>query len=229
LKLFLAQWFEGFHEFHLSHRGTGEAHAFKVWDLDAGEAFLSPEETLSLFHQAAEILTSYLDVDSFKEIYPWHHAAGDFVLCRQEAGVEVRMITVRGYRALSEFGSDPKEKWIGIAHFFLNLTLRMRIDRLDGTGELVWAGPECLGGVVSGFLAAWDRKAKKTPSLPSTEDVLLLFSSFTPEEWLPLAELVLQNGLVEEDELHFLPPQLDEHIISLTRFLREEAAKGIRA
>jgi hypothetical protein len=220
LKVFIAEWFEGFQEFHLSRPSAGDTPIVKVWDVRTDESFLDAQETLSLYHQAAAILTAYVDPESFSQIYPWHHAAGDFVLKRRQEGVELRLITVRGYMPLMSIESGFSDGWIPIVHFFLNLSLRMRLDRLDGTGDMVWAVPACLRGVVSGFLEMWEQKAKKDPGLPRAPQVLEVLRSFTPEEWSSLADLVLVDGLVEADEMQFIQLRLEEHAVSLCEVLR---------
>jgi len=222
LKAFIAEWFEGFHEFHLSRQFAEDTPIIRVWDVRTDESFLDARETLSLYHQAAAILTAHFDTESFSQIYPWHHAAGDFVLKRRQKGVELRLITVRGYLPLVYIESGSSEKWIPIVHFFLNLSLRMRLDRLDGTGDLVWASPACLHGVVSGFLEIWEQKAEEDSALPRAPQVLEMLRSFTPEEWSSLADLVLVDGLVETDEMEFIQLQLGAHVVSLWKVLKQE-------
>jgi len=133
----------------------------------------------------------------------------------------VRLITVRGYQPLMSVGDDPSEKWIPLMHFFLNLSIRMRLDRLDGTGDLVWAEPDCLHGVVSGFLETWQQKAEKHSDLPQASELRDVLRSFAPEEWLFLSDLVLADGLMEAEELEFLQPRLEEHMTSLWGVLRQ--------
>jgi hypothetical protein len=220
LKAFIAEWFEGFQEFHLSRPVAGVTPVVRVWDVGTEESFLTAQETLSLYHQAAAILTVYLDPKSFSQIYPWHHAAGDFVLKRRQQGIELRLITVRGYVPLVSIESESSDKWIPIVHFFLNLSLHMRLDRLDGTGEMVWASPACLPGVVSGFLESWEQKAKMDSALPKALEVLEVLRSFTPEEWSSLGDLVLVDGLVEADEIKFFQLRLEEHAVSLCEVLK---------
>jgi hypothetical protein len=220
LRAFIAEWFEGFHEFHLSRKSVGESPGIKVWGVRNSESFLDAHETLLLYSQASAILTAYFDAYSFQQIYPWHHAAGDFILKKQQDGVELRLITVRGYRPLLTLEPGGMDKWIPIVHFFINLSLRMRLDRLDGTGEMVWANSACLHGVVSGFLKKWEQKAKDDPGLPAAPQVLEVLRSFTHEEWLPFAGLVLDDGLVEADEFQFIQPRLEEHVVSLCEVLK---------
>lgn len=212
LRLFLAEWFEGFHEFHLTRPHGSEAQRIRVWYLDKGKDLLSPDQSLSLYREASVILTHFLDGKSFQQIYPWHHAAGDFILKPLPGRVELRMVTARDYRCLVSQESIHQEPWIAIIHFFTNLTFRMRLDRLEGTGELAWAGPECLPAVVEGFLHSWAEKRERNPLLPSSGEVLEVLRQFTLEEWTPLAELIVDDGLVEAAERSYLLSRLEEHV-----------------
>ncbi|GLI34403.1 hypothetical protein [Desulforhabdus amnigena] len=215
LKIFMAEWFEGFHEFHLSMEPQQEQPVIKVWGLEEGDTVLRTDQALALYQHASAILTAYLDPASFRQIYPWHHAAGDFILKQTPNGIQLRLVTARDYRALISLGADPEEKWVALVHFFFNLTLRMRMDRLDGTGKRAWAPPESLSGVLSGFLESWSEKARLDPSLPPAEDVLHLLRRFTPREWISLGEVVLEDGMVETDELDFLSYHMAEHVSAL--------------
>jgi hypothetical protein len=221
LKLFLTEWFNDYHEFHLSQREGGRTPIIKIWNLEKGENFLDTERTHFLYHQAAAILTAYLDEQTFEQIYPWHHAAGDFVVRQQGEKVKLKMVTARDYRCLFSPGADPEERWLALVHFFFNLTIRMRLDRLDGTGEYAWANPDCLRGVLRGFLEAWNQKAMKNPSLPPSREMLDFVRSFSPREWHFIAELIFKDALVEADEISFLQQHLEEHIASLRWALKE--------
>ena len=221
LRSFIAEWFEGYHEFHLRLPGPESSPSIEVWDGHENRPILNSEESRSLYHQASSILTAHYDPESCNQIYPWHHAAGDFILKRQATGLQVKLITVRGYLPLVTVGPDPLDQWLPLVHFFLNLSLRMRLDRLDGTGRLVWAGTECLQGVVSGFLEGWEQKAEKDAALPRRSGVMAVLRSFTAEEWLSLVFPVLEHGLEEADELEFIQPRLEEHVHSLFRAVRE--------
>jgi len=222
LKLFVAEWFEDYHEFHLSSHNAAPIPAISVWDSGSTCSRLGRVQSLSLYSRAAAILTYYLDGSSFQQIYPWHHAAGDFVVKRSGADIDLRLITVRDYRCLLSPGQSYKDLWIAIVHFFLNLSLRMRLDRFDGTGELAWAAPDCLRGILTGFLHSWAEKAPGYPHLPSSSEVLEVLRSFNAQEWLPLARLVVEDGLVEADEIEFLEPRLKDHVAAITEAVHED-------
>ena len=206
LKLFIAEWFENHHEFHLSANGEAEP-VVKVWG-DCGERKIIEREKIpELYAGAANILTSYLDVDSFCQIYPWHHAAGDFILDAAKEPPSLRLVTARGYRSLLSIESDRPDKMLGGLHFFVNLCIRLRLDRLDGVGEPAWAGPECLPGIIRGFSQAWETR-RKTVALPEAEEIFSLFQALSPEERLEFAQTVASDGMVEADEDDFLSARI---------------------
>lgn len=224
LQFFVAEWFEDFHEFHLTTQPK-EAHpVIQVWNADSTDSVLTREQTRSLYRCAAAILTTYLDERSFEQIYPWHHAAGDFVVRVEQGAIDLRLVTVRDYRCLLAPGPGCENILAAILHFFLNATMRLRLDRLDGTGALAWAGPDSLTGMTEGFLEAWAKKHRSTPHLPSCHEILQVMGAFTREDWLSLVPHVIDDGLVEAGEGEFLRPRAREHVIALCRALREAAA-----
>ncbi len=229
LELFFGEWFEGFHELHLSARGPEGALVLRMWNAEGGDRNLSVPQAHSFYRRAAGILTSYLDPDGFRQIYPWHHAAGDFIVRLGDGeDVDVRMVTARDYRCLVPVDSD--ELWIGIVHFFFNMTIRMRVDRLDGTGGLAWAVPDCLDGVIEGFLEAWGPKAAAGRAggegLPGAGDVLEVLRSFSPEEWQPLSEIIVGDGMVEAEEQDLLRARMESHIAELCAALEKPCGAG---
>jgi hypothetical protein len=160
LAMFLGDWFDGFHEFHLSPDPVEGREKICVWDEAGGVFFLDEAQTRSLYRKAACILTYYYNPLTFEQIFPWHHAAGDFVLRVDPGGLRLRLITVRGYAPMFRGVQLPlagearlAQVMAGLLIFLLNLSLRMRIDRLDGTGALAWAAGDALVPVWEGFLA----------------------------------------------------------------------------
>lgn len=181
LAFLLEDWFAGYHEFH--QNGTGQV---SLWDYDAGVRTLSSAQARELYRQAAALLTRYYHVATGASIGPWHHAAGDFVARVDASGVSTRLVTVRGYGASRDFSAagELAEK-LAVLAFFTNLTMRLRLDRVEGVGELVVAGPEVAEAAVDGFLdglAALDLE-------PQRRDGLLEFlGSFSAEELARAAE-----------------------------------------
>ena len=159
---FLGEWFQDYKEFHVT---AGNDHRqIVIWESDGSCRYLPEKSLLPVYREAARILTYYYNIETFEQVYPWHHAAGDFIVRAADGQFQVRLITVRGYSALTEFGADETEKKNHILPsllvFFFNLSLRMRLDRLDGTGEAVMLGDGVITATVDGFLDALDEKSK---------------------------------------------------------------------
>ncbi len=157
VNMFLGEWFEGFNEFHISKDPSDEKKRINVWVSEKGNLFLTAEQTLELYRQAAMILTCYYDVETFEQIFPWHHAAGDFVIKLINNKVKTRLVTVRQYASMFE-ENDSEDQDQGadlileaLLVFFLNLSIRMRLDRLDGVGEIVWSDDVAVEGTLKGF------------------------------------------------------------------------------
>ena len=155
-RMFLGEWFQGYNEFHISFDTEDEKYKIVVWDYVNGNYFLTTDQATNLYQQASGILTCYYNVETFEQISSWHHAAGDFVLkCRNDK-IDVKLITARQYRPMFEnngINKDPDMELIleALLVFFLNLTIRMRIDRLDGVGEIVWSDDTSVDGILKGF------------------------------------------------------------------------------
>ena len=79
MSFLLEDWFEGYHEFHISKDNEGKQQ-LKLWDFDHGYKNLSQEQSFEIYKKASKILTLYYDLEDFSQIFPWHHAAGDFVV-----------------------------------------------------------------------------------------------------------------------------------------------------
>jgi len=157
MAMFLADWFNGFHEFHLSINPRDGRQGMVVWDTQNEPFYLSDAQQVDVYHQVAYLLTRAYDPESTRQIYPWHHAAGDFVMRVSDASVALRLITVRQYAPTLGGGDgdlDDEARLMALLVFFLNLTLRNRIDRLDGTGDMAWAGSGAVAASVRGAIEA---------------------------------------------------------------------------
>jgi len=153
VKLFLGQWFDDFHEFHISMDPADQQYKIRVWHAGTAPGFLTSAETLELYRQIAMILTCCYDPKSFEQVFAWHHAAGDFIISRSGDSLRTRLITVRQYGALLENPDKNEDTLLEAMLFFLvNLSIRIRLDRLDGVGEVFWAGQPAVEGTVRGFM-----------------------------------------------------------------------------
>ena len=156
--MLLGHWFDGYHDLHLSQASPAAPPRLCVWDDNDGPIVLDMHQTRQLYHNAAVILTTFYNPVTYEQIYPWHHAAGDFIVRVDRPGLDLKLITVRNYAPL--FGHPgfederrPAEEVFldGLLVFLLNLSTRMRLDRLDGVGPLLWAPDETVAACVSGF------------------------------------------------------------------------------
>ena len=163
LPMFLGDWFDGFHEFHLTENNGEVEPGIVVWDGEADPCLLSENQEAALYRNMAMILTACYDPVTTHQIFPWHHAAGDFVVRLEKERTAVKLITVRGYRPMNRTGATPtneNEMLDMLQAFFLHLTLRMRLDRIDGVSEVAWAPDRCLTPVIEGFFQGLDLTAR---------------------------------------------------------------------
>ena len=107
-------------------------------------------------------------------------------------------------------------KMLALLLFFLHLTLQMRLDRIDGVGELVWAEGTILEDATKGFLEAVSGKGG-APSPPALHEIL---SSFSEDEWRQLLTEVLEVYTFSPEELELIHRHGDMHIEQLKQTLR---------
>ncbi len=115
LSLFLADWFEGFHEFHLSLDPLDGIQKLVLWDGSPRPNYLSRHQTRHVYIEISKILTLYYNPRTYDQIFPWHHGAGDFVVRVDGDRIEVRLVTVRQYGPLA----DPEDMSDGRGPHFL--------------------------------------------------------------------------------------------------------------
>ena len=150
-RLFLGQWFEGYHEFHLDRTAPGKDVRMIAWVPRRGVVTLTRQQIEAVYFQASRILTAYCNLQTFEQIGAWHHAAGDFVV-RLGPTVDLKLVTVRQYRPLfSGLDNDAEAVFQALLVFLLNMSVRMRIDRQAGTGELMWADEIAVPATIAGF------------------------------------------------------------------------------
>ena len=224
LSMLLSEWFEDYHEWHLSIDENDGRQKICIWDLQNGNRCALKEETFEIFRQASKILTLYYDTEDFNQIYPWHHAAGDFIVRTRESSIDVRLTTVREYQSIMDYLSeDTVNPMVAIVYFFLNLTIRMRLDKLDGVGETVWAGDFCVNATTEGFFDAIRiMESEGRYHLARPKDLLSLLKSFGKEEIRGLFH-PLYNWYQEGDPAEFqvIQANLRSHIRFLYHALQD--------
>lgn len=254
--MFLGEWLEGYHEFHYSMDSDSGTYRLMLWDREAGDRFLSGEEEFAIFAQAAMILTFYYDTRLFKEIFPWHHAAGDFVARINAHGdpqhapgsirkdrdshetvavpsipsssgifvphIQVKLITVRQYEARVALTTDSQQNArYALFLFLINLSIRMRLDRVDGVGETVWAGDRVLDATMQGFANALKTKAHLGHCTEEFVKEFFHFSAGTSlEDLTGLFQAVVESYDRDAPDVRVIREHLVDHVYSVYRRLQ---------
>jgi len=229
VSMFLGQWFEGYNEFHLSQEQADSSKKILAWDPACGGFFLSKNQTRKLYRQAAMILTFYYDVETFNQIFPWHHAAGDFVIKIKENEIDLKLITVRQYAPIFDNndrieGKDRNLKFIieGMLVFFLNLSIRMRLDRLDGVGDIVWSDDCAVEETLKGFYQALVLKPQILLIPAPQADFFLDYLSALPESQLYDLSLSIADAYnPAAPEVPVIKDHLKSHIACLYNSIKE--------
>jgi hypothetical protein len=220
----LAQWLEGYHEWHFHSAGARGTYAPCIWDTQEGVRFVSPEERFEIFKQAARILTLYYDVASGSQIRPWSHAAGDFVVKCSHGGLDVKLSSAREYGPALRFDESEKPKpLIALIYFLLDLSIGMRLDRCEGTGRVVWAGRQDLAAAITGFLDGMATKGEaKSGLLGPARDLAPFLRMFVPDEFMKLcSHLKEAYTCMDSETLDVVSRNLASHCEELCQILRE--------
>jgi hypothetical protein len=221
--MFLGQWFEGYHEFHISIDPKDQKPKILVWDDVRGRFFLSRGQMQKLYAEAAKILTCCYNMESFEQISAWHHGAGDFVVKIENDRLELKLVTVRQYAVIFENSNDAQTEPIkpqlilqALLVFFLNLSLHMRLDRFDGTGEMTWSDKTAVEATLIGCLEALSMK----PDIAELPDSALAcfiacLSSCTKEDLLDLLRSIVNRFNPQMLDLPLIKKNLSEHVETL--------------
>ena len=221
--MFLGQWFDGYHEFHISIDPADKRLKIKVWDDRRGRFFLTVEQSKILYARVSKILTEYYNLESFEQIFSWHHAAGDFIVKTEAEKLELKLISVRQYASIFGNQKQPTSGQINMELmlqamliFFLNLSIHIRLDRLDGIGEVVWSEPLAVEAALIGFLEALSMKPN-VPSLPDSP--LACFFAYlvscSQSDLLDLSESIVKRFNPQMPGLAIVEKNLPVHVETL--------------
>lgn len=223
LVMTLSEWFEGFHEWHFSKDpGPGD---ILIWDLEGGYRSASEVEKTEIIRQAAKILSLYYDVGTYQQIHPWHHGAGDFVVKSHEDHIDVRLVSARGYEpVVSSPDGEEIDPVTAVAYFFLNMTIKMRLDKAEGMGDPVWAPSFVLPAVLEGFFEAIRMKESRGESHGVKEKGLFLILRSLSTEVLEnrLQELLLSYRRHDPVDAEVVHRHLKEHAQELFRAIQDK-------
>ncbi len=210
---FLGEWFKDYREFHATDdQGKRQ---IVIWASDGGCHYISQSDALPIYQEIARILTYHYNIETFKQISPWHHAAGDFIVWLQDGSMDVRLITVRGFAPLMEFSDSGTDKKVHILpallFFFLNLTIRMRIDRLNGTGRIILLGEEIMPAIVHGFFQALDEKSMTYDYGDLRRIFIEFFQNFDLGQISGVMEKILESSHPDPSEMRVIEKNMGSH------------------
>lgn len=223
IRMFLGQWLDGYHEFHLSGNHAAVADDLVVWDPVQGVIHLTAEQRLEVYRQAAMILTAYYNLETFEQIFAWHHAAGDFVVKAEQRSnkIDVKLVTVRKYAPLFKATSaDTETLFQALLLFLLNLSLRMRLDRLDGVGDMAWADDRAVAGTVQGF---FDGLALQTQFhiIPQEIPTVLegYLTALSADDTLDLLKAIVGRFPSQSPETRLITSNIENHATTVYRHI----------
>lgn len=211
--MFLGEWFHGYHEFHLSDDRDDGKRKIHIWNPENEAFFLTPPQTLQVYRLAGAILTCYYDVETTERIFPWHHAAGDFVVKIAQGAIHLRLISARGHMPLMAVEpGDASAMLEAMTAFLLETTLQMRLDRLDGVFDVVWAEDPAveatLNGVFDGLIQKPEIEAFGDPFAAVFKKYLL---SWTEDDLYALSRRIADRYPPQTPEARLLETNLRAH------------------
>jgi hypothetical protein len=223
VSMFFGEWLEAYHEFHITRgRKDGEQRVM-LWYDQGGYRELAPDVGGEIYRQVARILTYYYDPDDFSEIFPWHHAAGDFTASTVGGKIDVKLITVRQYapRAVLTEG-ESVDRMEALMLFFANLTLRNRLDRIDGIGDMAWVDDYCISATLEGFLSGLRLKTESgLCQADLVNDFRRAASSLSPVDLTRLFASVVDSYDPRSPDAAIISENLVDHILGVFKSIQD--------
>ncbi|MFO7666556.1 MAG: hypothetical protein R6V76_08060 [Desulfobacterales bacterium] len=222
--MFLGEWFEGYSEFHISKDPSDGKEKILIWDNLNGNLFASADKATEIYRQASMIMTCFYNVHTFEQIFPWHHAAGDFVVKYSGNSLDVKLITARQYAALYEVdnqNSNPDSIFEGLLIFLIVLSIRMRLDRIDGTGDIVWADVLSVEGTITGFKEGINKKIESGEISNNFFDEFRLYlKSISRNEFFELSKSIVNSFNQSAPDIPVIYRNLTRHSSELFHALK---------
>ncbi|MEJ2640380.1 MAG: hypothetical protein P8010_12470 [Desulfosarcinaceae bacterium] len=217
---FLSPWCDGFHEFHLTHH-TEEHLAVMVWDDATAPSLLKTDQVACLLEGAARILTTAVNPHSLAHIFPWHHAAGDFVVHLDVSGHPCpRLITVRDYQPLISPADDADAVLDHLLYaqilLVVQAALRLRVDRLDGVGEIALYPLSMVAPICRGLLEGLARMRRRWHLPPELDSFLMDYlRALSPGQLLELNQTIQGGFAPGSPERAVISTDLETHVQAL--------------
>jgi hypothetical protein len=221
--MFLGEWFEGFYEFHLA----GEGDRTVLWDPKTGVRPISAAQRRDIYRGTARIFGDCYEVQTGAFLHPWHHGAGDFVARVEKDAAALRLITVRGYPCSLAGVASAEQMLRQMLAAFLDLSMRTRIDREDGTGELLWADSAAVEPTLIGFVEALAEKPPM-PGYPGSLALLFLelLGALPTDALATLSEASIERFGPDTEAADLARRRLQTHVRELSAAVRGLSAAG---
>ena len=133
------------------------------------------------------------------------------------------MITVRKYLPMFK-NQAPDESLImqALLVFFLNLSVRMRLDRMDGVGEIVWSDDFAVEATVKGFFQGLSRE-KQSQSDPGSLSVSFknYFADLNTRDLLDLLTDIVEHYHPRSPDVPVVKNHLEKHAEALNRVVNK--------
>jgi hypothetical protein len=225
--MFLADWFDGYHEFHLTRSKKNTDLSILVWDGADEPNLLTESQSADLYRQASMILTACYDPVTTDQIYPWHHAAGDFVVRKKGHTMDVKLITVRRYAPMFMSASTPTDERAlldNLITFCIHLSICMRLDRLDGVSELVWAPESSMAAMIDGFFKGLDLTGRLSGFPDFFPSIFHGYFNQLPEgQLMEMAKHLAQSAFDRQgEERHIVDHHLKRHVRQIRHCIRNQ-------
>jgi len=232
--MFLGEWFEGYHEFHLSLGQGNSTTRTELWDGAPTRSYLTRHQARVLYRQMGRILTSYYNPETFEQITAWHQAAGDFIARIEGRRITAKLVTVRRYESVLKGREEPGSvgsRTETILHalllFLIGLSIKVRLDRSDGVGSMLWADDDAVHGVLAGFFDALAAKPE-LPDLPAPLETCFRYylTSLTHEDLLDLSQAVVSGWAPANPDTPVILGNLERHVGVLYGGLRRSVSEA---
>ena len=137
--------------------------------------------------------------------------------------LDVKLITVRRYapflKNLTRIKNSTNDIELilqALLIFFLNLSIRMRLDRLDGVGDVVWADKLAVHSTLAGFIKGLGLKPP-VQFFPDSVDRCFMYylSNCTKDDLYDLSKTVISSYHPHAPELAVVKQNLNEQVEAL--------------
>jgi hypothetical protein len=136
--------------------------------------------------------------------------------------MEIKLITVRQYASLFKYANETEKNnkdsdvhlmFEAMLIFFLNLSIRNRLDRLDGVGEIVWSDNIAVEGTLKGFLKGLSKNSSNN-LIPDTlaANFINYISCFSKTDLLELCNSIINTYSPMAPELSVIRQNLKNHV-----------------